>query len=185
MTPSLAANVATVLEEIGVSFCLVGASALAVHGYVRGTFDVDFMTVNAAVLELDWSSRLEANPRVQILRGDFDDPLRGTVRITSECESVVVVVAKWTWQANVIERSRKMDLGALIVPVPLPEDLVLLKLDAGSFSDERDSAQLIEIHGEPLVERIRNRLPDVPERLREAFERLMLQIGEELPDDSK
>jgi hypothetical protein len=72
----------------------------------------------------------------------------------------------------VIDRSEILNLESLIVRVPCVEDLVLLKLEAGSFLDQRDAAQLIEIHGSGVIEGVEARVSELPEALRNAWRRL-------------
>lgn len=161
---SLAAAVARVLERRGISFMLVGAAALAVRGLSRGTHDVDFMTTDAGALGIDWLLELQGDTKCEVRRGDFDDPLAGVVRFSrAESADVDLVVARWLWQQAIIDRSEVCPLGSFSARVPSVEDLVLLKIEAGSFLDQRDAAQLIEIHGPEVtskVERLVGELPD-------------------------
>ena len=176
--PSLATRVSAFLDEEHVAFALVGATALGVRGFVRGTHDIDFMTVDGKVFDLDWTSALAGAASVQLLRGDFDDPLRGTVRIDLDDEAVDVVVAKWKWQAAVIERSERLDIGEFSVRVPSVADLVLLKLDAGSYLDERDAAALIDIHGREVIESVNDSLADLPEKLQTRVRAFLAEVRE-------
>lgn len=177
MSASLSGRVVRVIEERGARCALVGAYALAARGLVRGTHDVDLMTADASVLEIDWAGELGGDIDVSVFRGDADDPLRGAVRMIAATEAVDLVVAKWKWQAALIERSEILDLGTLVVRVPGPADLLLLKVDAGSYLDQRDAAHLIEIHGPALIDAARAHLVEVPEALRLKFEGFVSALG--------
>src|SRR5262245_19328566 len=76
------------LQNRGVRFCLIGASALASHGWARYTADVDLLTMDDAVLSPRfWSGFGEP----EIRRGDQDDPLAGLVRFAGEFAHDVIV----------------------------------------------------------------------------------------------
>lgn len=178
MSGPLAARVVAIIEDLGFPYALVGAAALAARGVVRGTHDFDLMATDASLLDLPWTERLPAAVEVEVLRGDVDDPLRGTVRLTEGGEAVDVVIGKWKWQAAVIARSEPISLGGFTVPVPRVEDLILLKLDAGSYLDERDAGALVEVHGRGVLDDARRRLAEVPDRLRERFDRFAAELEE-------
>ncbi|MGK2859779.1 MAG: hypothetical protein ACSLFQ_21490 [Thermoanaerobaculia bacterium] len=168
---SLAALVARALDRLEIEFMLVGAAALAARGLTRGTRDLDFMTTDRTVLGLDWSALLPPDARIDVKRGDSDDPLAGVVRfVRSDAEEVDLVVARWKWQQSVLERSEACDVGAFVVRVPSVGDLVLLKLEAGSFLDQRDAAQLLEIHGAAASRDIDERIAELPEQLQRAWQ---------------
>ena len=59
------------LESAQVDYCLIGASALAVHGYVRATADIYLLTLDDAVL----SEQFWPGAAVTIRKGERDDPL--------------------------------------------------------------------------------------------------------------
>jgi hypothetical protein len=76
-------DVVDVLRQQGTSHALIGAAAMAVHGVSRSTADVDLLTVDSSVLRGElWSSFEARRIQVRVFRGDSDDPLAGTVRMT-------------------------------------------------------------------------------------------------------
>lgn len=175
---SLVLDVARALKGLEVPFMLVGAAALAVRGVTRGSHDVDFMATERKVLSEDWATLIPPPVTFEILRGDLDDPLAGTVRFFRESVSPVdLVVAKWKWQAEVIGRSEWIDLETIRIRVPSVDDLVLLKLEAGSYLDQRDAAQLIEVHGEDVVNAIFERIHDLPDSLGDSVRRFLSDVN--------
>src|SRR5688572_839643 len=93
---TLLSDVAQHLERHEVLAALIGAEALAFHGIVRATVDIDLLTVSKAVLSTDFWKPLEQQATVDVRRGDFQDPLAGVVRLRSrDDESLDVVVAKY------------------------------------------------------------------------------------------
>lgn len=168
---TLAADVVAALERLGIPFMLVGAAALAVRGVTRGSHDIDFMTTDSIALTQEWELEIPEPMSFELFRGDYDDPLQGTVRFSREGASPVdLVVAKWTWQRDVIDRSEPFELGSFRTTVPRTEDLVLLKIEAGSPLDHRDAEQLIAIHGEGIIEAVDRRMPELPAGLRKSWE---------------
>lgn len=125
------------LTDRGISFCLIGARAMAFHGVVRSTLDTDFLTTDRNVLSATFWSDL-ADAGVDVRKGDFDDPLAGVVRITVPNDQVDVVVAKYKWQKAVVERATEMEFGGSATPVARKADLILLKLWSAGGLDIRD-----------------------------------------------
>ena len=80
---SLVQDVVAVLRREKIDHALIGAVAMAVHGVSRATADVDFLTVDGRVLEAAlWDSLSNEGVTLRVLKGDFDDPLAGSVRLT-------------------------------------------------------------------------------------------------------
>jgi hypothetical protein len=162
----LTARVAAVLDERGAAYALVGAGALAVHGVARSTFDVDLFTTEQAVLDpAAWAAlAATSGARVDVRRGDAEDPLAGVVRIEAAGErDVDVVVGRLAWQAEVVTRALRVPLAGTSLPVVTAADLILLKLFAGGAQDAWDIEQLL---GGPdravLVSDVESRLHRLP-----------------------
>lgn len=124
---------------------LIGASALAVHGIARSTYDIDLLTTSPRVLEPSLWEQLSAHDvGVDVRAGDAADPLRGVVRLQRAGDrDVDVVVGRHQWQRDLLGRavpSRVLDED---VPVVLKGDLILLKLYAGGHQDVWDIEQLL------------------------------------------
>lgn len=174
---SLAADVVNALDRLGIPFMLVGAAALAVRGVTRGSHDVDFMTTESAALAQEWGNEIPEPFSFELFRGDYDDPLQGTIRFSREGASPVdLVVAKWKWQRDVIDRSETFDLGSFRTKVPRTEDLVLLKIEAGSPLDHRDAEQLIAIHGQDLVKAVETRVAELPAGLQRSWRHFLSKL---------
>jgi predicted nucleotidyltransferase len=140
----IADDVRRFLEQRKAAYCLIGGHAVAARGYPRFTVDYDFLTTDRSVLKHDaWTDfDAEVDPR----KGDYDDPLYGVVHITGRDGSEVdIVVAKWKWELEVIQRAERLDLGVMQVPVPRTGDLILLKLAAGGFHDLNDIQVLLSV----------------------------------------
>ncbi|HXV59349.1 MAG TPA: hypothetical protein VEK15_01550 [Vicinamibacteria bacterium] len=145
---SLFSDVVAVLERAGIDHALIGAAAMALHGVSRATADIDLFTVDENSLQKTLWDELEQNgATLRLLKGDFDDPLAGSVRISVPGERTVdVVVGRYAWQADIIGSAEPMSLGEVTVKVARPAGLVLLKLYAGGPKDAWDVQSLLESH---------------------------------------
>lgn len=135
-----AADVCGYLADRGISYAVIGAHAIALHGVVRATLDVDLLTTDRRVLHSDFWTDL-AGAMVDVRRGDYDDPLGGVVRIEFPRDDVDVVVGKYKWQQEVVARAERVpgDLN----PVARASDLILLKLFSGGPQDRADILGLL------------------------------------------
>src|SRR2546430_15763197 len=92
-TLAVATDVAAVLASHSVPCAVIGAVALAVHGYVRDTEDFDIATATdpfrvLAPIEKELASRY----RVELITPDADDPLGGCLNVTGDGFDLVQVV---------------------------------------------------------------------------------------------
>jgi predicted nucleotidyltransferase len=147
---SLLRDVIARLEAERIPFALIGAAAMAVHGVSRATADVDLLTVNARALQGElWSAFEARGVGLRVLRGDIDDPLAGSVRLSlAEGRMVDVVVGRHAWQREIIEAAPEASIGEVSLKVVRPAGLVLLKLYAGGPKDAWDVRALLESHEE-------------------------------------
>lgn len=102
---SLLRDVVALLEAERIPHALIGAAAMALHGVSRATADVDFLIVDARALKRElWSGLESRGVSVRLLKGDADDPLAGSVRLTLSGDRIVdVVVGRYPWQRELIQ----------------------------------------------------------------------------------
>jgi hypothetical protein len=159
--------VSAVLQSIDAPFALIGGRAVGARGYPRMTLDYDFLTTDARVLQREiWKPLEKRGAAIDPRKGDFDDPLAGVVHIAfADGVEADVVLAKWKWELEIIQRSDPLNLGGVIVPVPITSDLILLKLAAGGPIDLQDVVSLLAIDRERLIaevdEKVGRVIPDV------------------------
>lgn len=161
------------------SCAVVGAYALAARGYVRQTEDFDLMTADRAALETTlWNDIRQDGFAVDVRKGDFDDPLAGVVRFSGDA-AIDLVVAKYKWQQEVLDRAEEMRIETTTLRVPGTADLILLKLFAGGYGDMHDVARLLDIGPrEPLVAEVTAALSQLPEEMRARWQRLLRESQE-------
>jgi hypothetical protein len=154
---------------------LIGGVALAVHGITRYTEDADLLSTDERILsDAFWEVLRTEGAHVVVRRGDFDDPLRGVVRLTKAGERPVdVVVGRSNWHEQVLSRRRTLHAAGEDLPVVDPADLVLLKLEAGGPQDLLDVRLLLAgPEGESIRTDVETRIAALPVPLRRAWSAL-------------
>lgn len=155
---ALAERVANAAKDFRIETALIGASALAVHNYVRATEDVDLATAVDPYTKL---TALQAaldrqGLKTRLLLPDEDDLLGGVLKVweredeEGEPIDVVEVVnfqnphrpGRLNPGANAIKNSIQLDAQSSLRCVQL-RDLIALKLFAGSMRDLGDIAELL------------------------------------------
>jgi hypothetical protein len=162
---SLRSRVVAVLHGAGISYALIGAGALTVHGVNRATIDFDFLVLDPSCLRRDLWTDLESHGvAVDVRKGDLMDPLAGVVRFELPGEGPVDVVAgKYKWQRMILDRAVLRSTPGGILPVVRAADLILLKLFAGGGQDAWDIQQLLEGEDrEELIAEVEQLLPELP-----------------------
>ena len=165
-------RVCGVLNDAGIAHALIGASALAARGVARSTYDIDLLTTVGQVLDPGlWQSLSSSGLRIDIRRGDADDPLGGVVRVETTHERPVdVILGKLAWQQLAVDRAELVAGGP---PVVLARDLVLLKLYAGGPQDLWDIQELLrQPEGTQLADDVTADLADLSSGMRQAWQNL-------------
>lgn len=165
---NLVRRVVSVLESLATPYALIGGHAVSVRGFPRMTLDFDFLSVDPRVLSAEcWKDLESEGARVDIRRGDADDPIAGLARITFGEDEIDILLARWKWEAAVLQRAERMNLGDVTAPVPITSDLILLKLAAGGPVDLQDVVALIHANPADVIEEVEAKVgevrPDVSE----------------------
>lgn len=165
----LAERVAAIARGLGVETALIGAHALALHGYVRGTEDLDL----AAVVEQEQLAELaaalgRAGFSVELRRPDEEDPLGGRLIIWTHSDAdgepldVVEVVNFLNPYRPRLTPARDAIAHALTVEgkpslrYPPLAHLVALKLYADSLRDDADIIEVLARNPDADLEQIRS-----------------------------
>jgi len=159
------------LERHGVASAVIGAVALAAHGFARSTADFDLATVTDPFTVLrDVARELEAaGLEVELRYPDADDPVGGVLEVRGAgADPVEVVNLRNRLAREAIQTAISMP-GAPFPVVDLVH-LVALKVDAGGPQDVADVVQLLERNAPPPLEALRevcarHRLTDRLERV--------------------
>ncbi len=168
------------LSRRSVPHALIGATAMAAHGIVRSTDDVDLLVTDRAVLREEfWRVVSGEGFAVEVRVGDDDDRLAGVVRVLRQpARALDLVVGRHAWQAELIARAARHRLGSVDVGLALPADLILLKLFAGARQDLMDAESLLERGDRPrLAAAVEAQLDRLPADAREAWRGLKASPG--------
>jgi hypothetical protein len=137
-----------------INFALIGGLSVAAWGVVRATEDLDFMAdcdpspignqeirvrlggyLQRQKCQIEWRVGAQDDPIPLLLRIELP-PIRGGL-------STDVLWAHKRWQRDALTRSIAVRLSRRRVRVLHPEDLILLKLDAGGPQDLIDVTGLL------------------------------------------
>lgn len=162
---------------ISIRFALIGGLALSAWGVVRATADIDLLAhsdpspLRNSGLRDRMKGFLEARRcTVEWRTGDPDDPVPLLLRIGLPAPKLAleadVLWAYKRWQGEALARSVVVKLADMDVPVLHPEDLILMKLEAGGPQD------LLDVEG-LLLEAPRNLIIG---RLKQKASRLRLRV---------
>jgi len=171
---SLLGPVAAVLRHTRIPHALIGAAAMAAHGVARSTVDQDLLVLDPRCLEPAlWADLRASGVRIEIRRGDAEDPLAGVVRFEAEGELPVdLVVGKSSWQIPILEGTEQR---AGEIPVVTAAHLILLKLYAGGPQDAWDIQQLLATAERPrLVAEVERELGRLPAEPRALWQRILV-----------
>jgi|688.fasta_scaffold380934_2 hypothetical protein len=155
-----AEEVAGILESRGIGTVVIGAVALAAHGYVRLTEDLD-LGVNT---DLDTLRRVAETLRsagfdVELREPDGQDPLGGVIDVRGPFGLVQIVNYGGRFpaviDAGVAAADTVIRAGSRLRIVPLPH-LVALKLYAGGTKSRADIVELLSHNPDADVAAIRD-----------------------------
>jgi len=144
---------ASVSMQVPICFALIGGLAASAWGVVRATQDIDLLADSnpSPLRDLALRRRLGAfleqrgcTPEWRV--GDPDDPIPLLLRIGLPRPMALVTDILWAhkrWQREALSRRITLRVSRLEVFVLHPEDLILMKLDAGGPQDLLDVEALV------------------------------------------
>lgn len=139
------------LQAASVQGVIIGGIAASILGRPRFTRDVD---VSVLVDEARWPDFLERSEQhgFTTRRPDALEFARQTrvllLRHAPTSVDVDVLLAALPFEADVISRARLVPLGNLMVPLPTPEDLVIMKVVAHRPQDLLDIEAILDSHAD-------------------------------------
>jgi len=152
-TLQMAARVAVILDALGAPCALIGAAALAAHGYPRATVDVDLGVVTDPFTTLETARRRiadELGVEARLVTPDADDPLGGVLTVTGEDFDPVQVVNflnPLSRRPNPGSEAVRTATAGLVAGTPLRlvtlPYLIALKLYAGGYKSKLDVFELL------------------------------------------
>lgn len=149
------ANINNLLKELKdksviKNYTLIGAFAVSIRARPRATKDIDFLVLAA---EPDYFCK-ELTSRIEIMgyhseirKGDLNDPLPLVIRVYDKEENPMAdfIIAYRGWEKEVVNSSDLVSFHTQVIPVPLAEDLVVLKIVAGNAQDIIDAQEILKV----------------------------------------
>jgi hypothetical protein len=145
-------DVADVLAGQGTDLAVVGALAASVHGVVRASLDADAV-LSITPGEADrLRNALEASGfRVQLNRGDMDDPIRAMLQVSdAHGNRVDLLVGLRGLDPDAFSRTLDVPFRDTKIKVVGLEDFIAMKAFAGGPVDLADAAHAIVAGGATL-----------------------------------
>ena len=143
---ALAARLSAEFREAGIPHAISGSIAMAAHGYVRGTLDIDVLVVTSA---LSLPATFEVVRRHGFVGEDRD--LITSIRERSVAAlrrgsiSVEILTPVLPYHRTLIDRAVRFDVQGVAVPFVSLDDLIVLKMlwrRAKDFADVHALAAL-------------------------------------------
>jgi predicted nucleotidyltransferase len=146
-------KILSVLENLGISYALIGGLALAFYEIVRATKVLDLLILLSPADMANLAEQLTANGLPASARkGAPGDPIVGVVVVQVPvgggqltCD---LLLPSARWQSEAVRNARTFELEGLPVRVVQARDLFLLKLHAGGPQDLLDASQLLQMQDE-------------------------------------
>jgi hypothetical protein len=153
-SPQLLADVTFVLDTCGIDYAVIGALAVAVHGVVRASVDADAV-VAAAVPQLrELQTKLKAGGLfVELRSGGVDDPIGAMMIVMDRYGNRVDLLAGIQGlDGGIYQRSITLQPSGIRAALKIVgrEDLIAMKLAAGSPKDLMDAEGCIAVAGDSL-----------------------------------
>lgn len=163
-----------IFKKCGAPYAVIGGYAVAAWGEERATRDIDLLCHaghTKALLDALNGEHIRFKHRI----GDYDDPIPEAIQIEMGPDSgpfeADILIGIRGAPHNIFDRVRTVAVEGLDIPVVSPEDLVILKLLAGSARDLEDAKSVVLVQGDKLDLNLIRRL--CPEHLRQSLQKLM------------
>jgi len=152
-------NLLSKLKDRGVikGYTLIGAFAVSVRARPRATKDIDFLVladdpnyfyneINSLIGFMDYQA--------EFIKGELNDPIRFLIRIYDKEKNPIAdfIGSYRDWEKEIINSSdlihfpmQEADKTTIDIPVPLEEDLVILKVVSGNAQDIIDAEEILKV----------------------------------------
>jgi hypothetical protein len=166
-TLAVVAKVVDVLEKRSIKSALIGAAALAYHGYPRATEDIDIGVLIGELAELQAIGIAIRDSiegvAVEVVLPDAEDPLGGVVNVTRDDIDLVQVVnllnpigmGDHPGRLGVLAATATTTIaGRSIAVVDVPH-LIAMKVDRGGPQSHADIVELLARRPDVRIEDVR------------------------------
>lgn len=173
--------------EIQIRFALIGGLAVSAWGVIRATQDIDLLAdsdpspIGSRPVRNKLQQFFQENDcAVEWRVGESDDPIPLLLRLNlsgglSQPEADILWAHR-RWHQDALQRRLEVKSGRLRLSVLHPEDLILMKLDAGGPQDLLDVQALLNCRPPELnIDRLKKKAAGL--RLGRALTRCLREIG--------
>lgn len=178
-SPELLVVVIEILSSLAVDYAVIGAMAGSFHGAVRASIDADAIVLMQSTDKRSSliSALTDYGLSVDYREPDFDDPVRGLIRITDQYGNQVdLLLGIQGFDLSAFNRCKAMTLFEKHLKVIGLEDYIAMKIYAGSALDLLDARSAITVSGDQIDQQLLEQL--VLRYGKEAQERLALLKSE-------
>lgn len=134
-----------IFRQTAIPYVMIGGYAVAAWGAIRATQDIDLLCEVQHVEKLK-AALDDAGMDYEYRRGDPEDPIQHVIRIRTGnvdfIDEVDVLAGIRSCPSDVTSRGRTIEADSLSIQVASPEDLIVLKLLAGSAVDIEDARSI-------------------------------------------
>lgn len=144
----LLGDIIPVLDGLLIPYIIIGALAVSFYGLPRASMGADALIGPARAVDLEalCGKLRQAGLDVSYRRGDRDDPVLGVAQVRDAAfNQVDLLTGIKGISPEVFSRARKQPLGRRKVSVAAPEDLVAMKILAGSRKDIEDVSGILDV----------------------------------------
>jgi hypothetical protein len=169
----LLGKIDAIFLKCGIPYALIGGYAVAAWGEERATRDIDLLCLSDSqeLIKALKEDRLPFEHRI----GDWDDPISEVIQLDmgdmGNPFEIDILFGIKNAPIDLFKRIRKLHVENSIIPVASPEDMVLLKLLAGSARDLEDAKSILQVQGTKLDVNLLHQI--CPDRLKDALEKLL------------
>jgi hypothetical protein len=165
-----------IFDKCQAAYAIIGGYAVAAWGEERATHDIDFLCLSNSqkIVALLREEHVKFEHRF----GDWDDPISEVVRIDcddkdSPFEADILIGIKGA-PTGLFDRVRGLVIENMTIPVASPEDMIILKLLAGSNRDIDDARSILKIQDVKLDANLLRKI--CPKMHQDALKKLLADI---------
>lgn len=172
---------------IQIRFALIGGLAVSAWGIVRATQDIDILADSdpSPIQNRPLRTRLKQfweaqGSTVEWRAGTADDPIALLLRLGLPRPVKLTADILWAqkpWQQEALKRTCSVKVALTTVPLLHPEDLILMKLEAGGPQDLLDVEGILSTPP-PELDRARLTQAAIRLRLKTLLEKCVRRVGQ-------
>ncbi len=153
-SPLLLLDVIEILSKINVSYAIIGAFAASFYGVVRASMDTDaiiYFDDSKHGLQNTVKALTEAGLQVNHRTGDFDDPIAAVINVEDTFKNRVdLLFGIKGMKEDALTRTNQANFQNSSIKIISMEDLIAMKIFAGSSKDINDAIGIIKISADKI-----------------------------------